>query len=68
MKHTNKKPAGSANYQTGRDAELRTLRDHLSAIKAKAKPYNLAILRALPDMITGVLVLVLIAIFLETMP
>lgn len=67
MKRTNKKPAGSANYQTGQNAELNTLRPHHSPIKANAKAYAIATMRALPDIISGVLVLALFAELLEVM-
>lgn len=60
-----KKPAGVATPRTGFDAARRP---HHSPIKASAKAYALAALGALPSVITGVLVLILMAHFLEAMP
>lgn len=61
----NKKPAGVATPRTGFDAARHP---HHSPIKASAKAYALATLGALPSVITGVLVLILMAHFLEAMP
>ncbi len=60
-----RKPAGGATPRTGFDAARHP---HHSPIKASAKAYALATLGALPSVITGVLVLILMAHFLEAMP
>ena len=60
-----RKPAGGATPQAGFDAATQA---HHSPIKEAAKAYAIASIRALPDIISGVLVLILMAHFLEAMP
>lgn len=59
-----RKPAGGATPQAGFDAATQA---HHSPIKETAKAHAIATMRALPDIISGVLVLALFADLLEVM-
>lgn len=64
---TKKKPAGSANYQTGQSAVFLSLHRHHSAAVARLKVLAVGFLSALPAMAGGFILLAGLAVMLEAL-
>lgn len=64
---TNKKPAGSCNYQAGQSADITSLHLHHNPIMSRLKDRLSGVLYALPAIALGIILLAVAGLLMEAL-